>query len=474
MKLFVKSVSGIIWASINSLGVQVINLIVQIALARILDPKVFGIMALLQIFFIVGIYLMEGGMNSSLIRMKEPKNDDFSTVFFTNLVFSLAIYLVVFCISPFIAEFYGIAELDLLIKIFAISFVIRSFLIRSMKFKKLTFIELPSLLVSGVSGIFFAINGYGIWSLVYMNIIQSLVYTFMYWITSSWRPDFIFKKDLFRYHFDFGFKISITNVFNALFDNIYNIIIGKFYSISQLSFYNRAEQFQLLPGRILSSTLEKVTYPMFAELQDKEKELLYSYRTLLVMIFYWLSPIMILISIAAKPIFRFLLTDKWDLMIPFFQILLIAGIFNPMQRFNLNILRIKNKPGMILRLNFVKRIIFALAIVLTFRFGLDVMVWAQSISYVISFLIIEYYVGKEINYSLLAFIKDIMPTMILISCWSIIAFCIYLYTLNEDSNILYVGIFIILLFMTYILSSFIFKNHIFFETKKLVLKFIKR
>jgi len=424
MSLLKKSVSGLIWSTINTLGFYVINLIVQIILARILSPEDFGVMATIQVFLVIGMFLMDGGMTSSLIRMKKPTEEDFSTVFFTNITFSLIFYSICFFIAPYVAVFYNKEIIEDLIKVVSLSFVIRSFgavqaavLTKKMQFKKQFYIQIPSIIIGGAVGIILGLYGVGVWSLVFFNVAQSITYSIVYWLLSGWKPKLIFKKDLFLYHFNFGYKISLTNIFNGLFDNIYNMVIGKVYSLQMLSYYNRAETFQFLPGRVMSGTLEKVTYPMFAEIQDDDLKLNKSYRTILLQAFYAHTPILIFISIFAEPIFRFVLTEKWLPMVPYFRVLLIAGIFNPLQRFNLNILRVKNKPSQILYLNVFKKVLVALAILCTFKFDLIYMVTVQSITYVFSFLIISHYVGKLISYDLYTLFRDFLPIVMLNILW---------------------------------------------------------
>ncbi|WP_400262007.1 oligosaccharide flippase family protein [Sphingobacterium sp. SG20118] len=264
MSLFNKSINGFIWSFLNSIGMQLINFIVQIILARILSPEVFGTMAIIQVFLTIGLYLMDGGMGSSLIRMKNPTQDDYSTVFYTNVFFGVIIFGAIWFIAPYVATFYSLPDLTILIRVISSSFLIRSFaatqmaiLTKEMDFKKLALIQLPSILISGVIGVITANFGYGIWSLVILNIAQALIFTISFWLQSKWRPSFVFKKKLFKYHFNFGFKISLTNVVNGVFDNIYNMVIGKTYNVLFLSYYNRAETVSNAPRKDIVQYLRK-------------------------------------------------------------------------------------------------------------------------------------------------------------------------------------------------------------------------
>lgn len=481
MQLFKKTINGVIWSLTNSIGVHLLNFFLHIVLARILDPSAFGILALLQVFYSIGLYLTDSGMNSSIIRLKEPEPEDYSTVFSANLLFSVILYIVVFFGAPLFEEFYDVDGFATLVRVYCLSFIIRSlattqatFLVKSMNFKRLTVIEMPSLILGGLCGVAMALNGFGVWSLIGLNLTQSVVYAILYWYSSDWRPSISFNITRFKFHFGFGFKISLTNVFNAVFDNLYNVIIGKMFSITALSYYNRAESFQLLPGRILSAALEKVTYPMFSEIQEDVEAMKRTYRTILLILLYWLAPFLILASIISEPLFVFLLTEKWRNMVPLFQILLLAGIFNPMQRFNLNILRIKNKPGLILKLNIAKRVLLVLAVLASFSFGLKAMVWAQSVSFVFSFLMIEYYVGREIDYSIGDFFRDSLSTFALLLVWSGFTGLFFSYFSLEGAKFYLIILFAILAMVIYIVVSYFFGNRAFIESRGILLKFLNR
>src|SRR5690606_18398589 len=154
---------------------------------------------------------------------------------------------------------------------------------------------------------------------------------------------------------------------------------------------------------------------------------------ILLLTIFIISPVLLLLTLTAEPLFRFLLTDKWLGIVPYFQGLFIAGLFNPLQRFNLNILRVKNNPGSVFWLNLVRRIIFIIGIVLTAKYNLLLMVYVQSFIMVLTFVLVSYYVGKEIKMSLLQLFRQLLPTFIYLIVWGI--FCYYLnLSLNKISN----------------------------------------
>ena len=422
MSLKAKAASGLFWTILQQFGYQGINFIVQLLLARILLPEAFGIIALLQIFVAVGNNLIDSGMASSLIRNKDVGERDYSSVFFLNIIVSLVIYLIIFFFSPYIARFYEIPILSDVIKVYCLSFIINAFsliqitkMTKEMKFKSQMLIQLPSLIVAGLISIYLANTGWGVWSIVAYNLIQNTLQSIQYWLKSKWRPAWVFDKVRLKYHFNFGYKLTIASLLNSIYDNIYNLVIGKFFSPQILGYYNRAEIFQLFPSKNISTALEKVTYPMFAQIQDDQEKLRKYYRDIFNLVVFFLTPTMIVLCVIAEPLFRMLLTDKWLPMVPYFQIMTIVGILHPFQRYNLNILRVKGRSDLVLKLNVIKKIILTAIIIVSVQFGIYGILISQCVFAIISVFLNTMYSAKMINYSLRDQLIDVGGTYLL-SC----------------------------------------------------------
>lgn len=244
MSLIKQAKQGMIWTFLQQFSVQLINFIVQIAMARILLPSDYGLIAMLTIFISIAQTLVDSGMTTSLIRTKNIDQSDYNTVFVTNLIISISAYIILFFISPFVGDFYNQPILSNILKVYALSFVINAFVAihlakftKELNFKKQFTFQIPSNIISALAGFTFAYNGFGVWSLVYMNIIQPLVYAIILWSFSNWRPSFKLNKDKFKYHFSFGYKLTISGILNTVYVNLYRIIIGKFYSPTQVGFF---------------------------------------------------------------------------------------------------------------------------------------------------------------------------------------------------------------------------------------------
>lgn len=473
-----KTLDGLIWTFAQQFGVQFINFGVSIVLARLLLPSEFGLLGMIAIFIAIGTSLVDSGMASSLIRTKDPDQIDYSTVFFTNLAVAIVVYGIVFFSAPFISDFFAQPVLINLVRVYCLTFIIGAFstvqstkLNKEMNFKTQMLINIPSLIVASGVGIYLANNGYGVWSLVYMNLFQSAIATIQLWIYSKWSPSFIFDRQRLIRHINFGYKLTISGILNTIVKNVYNIVIGRFFSAAQLGFYIRAKSMQELPVINISNALNKVTYPMFASIHDDDQKLRSVYKQLIQFIFFVIAPLMILAIIVAEPLFRFLLTEKWLPAVPYFQILCIAGIVTPLNAYNLNVLLVKGRSDRYLKLEVIKNVLTFASVLLAIPFGISGLLWSiVGIAYV-TFFVNAYFCGRILNFSILHQVADIFPVFVIALVSGVAAYFADLAALNYLKNDLFRLIFVSLVFgFCYAVLCTVFKVEAVQQLKSIILK----
>lgn len=442
-------------------------------------PADFGLIGMLSVFIGLGSSLIDSGLTSSLIRTVEPNQRDYSTVFFVSLIGSVIIYFVLFFCAPYIAAFYGQPLLELIIRIYTLTFIINAFagvqrtkLTKELNFKMQMTIQIPSVIGGGVLGIVLANLGYGVWSLIYMNLFQSLLSTIQLWLRSGWRPSYVFDKERLKYHISFGYKLTLAGILNTIFDNAYNLIIGKFFSAAQLGFYTRANNLKQLPVQNISAALNKVTYPLFSSIQHDNAKLKDAYQKLMLQVIFWLAPVMILSAIVAEPLFRILLGEKWLPAVPYFQILCAVGIMHPLSAYNLNILNVKGRSDLFLRLEIVKKFIIVVGLASAIPFGIFGLLYFQLFFSFVAFFINTWFSGRMIEYHLIEQVKDIFPKILLallvgIICWAVDSYYLSETPLNDLIKILMLGI---LYFAIYLSVSYLSKMDAFLDFKKIIFK----
>ncbi len=341
-----------------------------------------------------------------------------------------------------------------------------------MNFKVQTSIQIPASLGGGIIGIVLAKIGYGVWSLVWMNMFTSLLSTIMYWIYSSWRPIFVFDYTSFKKHFYFGYKMTLSGLLNTIYQNLYTLIIGKYYSASQLGFYSRADSISQLPIGIISATINTVTYPMFAKISDDDKKLKSVNKRLIQQLVFWNAPMLILLCIVAEPLFRFVLTEKWLPAVPYFQILCLSGIIYPLHSYNLNILKVKGRSDLVLRLEVIKKTIGVIGIFSVIPFGIYGLLYFQLLFNFLAYYINSAYSGKLINYPIKEQISDFLPTVIFSIVVGVFSYLFDVFLTHQFSLIDPVRIAITSAFyiITYLGIGYLVKMNAVIDFKQLILK----
>ena len=372
-----KALSGVFWSSIQSFGTQAVSFVISIILARLLLPEEFGVIAMIAVFMGVGNMLLDAGLGQSLIRTKDPTEEDYSTVFFFNLGGSLVVYTIIYFSAPWIACFYKQELLIDIIRWYSVVIVINSFsmihitrLTKQVDFKTQMKVSLPATVLSGILGMFLAFKGHGVWSLVWMAIFKSILDLLFLFYQTKWLPSLVFHIEKFKYHFSFGYKLTLSGLLDIVFNNAYHIIIGKYYQPAILGFYDIANNMKNLPIQTLSTIVSRVTYPIFAEFKDDNVRLKNTYKKVMQLLVFIIAPLLLILSVLAEPLFRFLFSEKWLQAVPYFQILCWSGILYPIHAFNLNILKVKGRSDLFLKLEIIKKIIFSAILVISVQFGI--------------------------------------------------------------------------------------------------------
>ena len=433
-----QTVKGVLWSAIERFSVQGLQFILGVVLARILMPSDYGLVGMLTIFIAISQTIVDSGFSSALIQKKDRNEVDYSTAFYFNIVVGLVLYFILFFSAPLIARFYDTPQLEGLTKVIGINVFISSLAIVQrakltikLDFKTQARASLSSVAIGGIIGITMAYNGFGVWSLVVQSIVRNGLNTFLLWIFSKWMPKEKFSKDSFKGMFSFGSKLLGAGLLNTVFSNVYLLIIGKLFSASDLGYYTRAKQFKNFPSQNITSIIQRVTYPVLSQIQDEEERLKKTYRKFIRLSAYIVFPLMVGLALVAKPLMLVVLTEKWLPAAPFLQILSVAGLLFPIHAINLNILNVKGRSDLFLKLEIIKKIVITITILITFSFGLKALVFGQIFTSIVSFFINTHYSGKLIDYGTKKQLKDLIQIAALCLPMAVAVFIIVYFVNNE-------------------------------------------
>ncbi|MBT2571271.1 lipopolysaccharide biosynthesis protein [Planococcus sp. ISL-110] len=413
-----KTISGLLWSFGDLMGNQGVQFIIQIILARLLTPADFGLIGMILVFVALSNSLVDSGFTQALIRDQKANQTDYSTVFYFNLAVSIFIYGVLFLSAPLISNFFEQDQLTALVRVLALGVIINAFSIipRAMFTKEVDFkvqakVNMAASVVSGIVAVAMALLGFGVWSLVVrmlaLNGIQAMLLAFY----RRWLPSLVFSMASFKRLFGFGWKLLVSGLIDTAYDNIYYLIIGKQYSATSLGYYTNAAKFSDVATQTLTATIQRVTYPVLSGIQDQEERLKQSFKKVIKLSGFLIFPIMIGVAAVAEPLILLIFGEKWATMIPYFQLLCIAGMLYPIHALNLNILQVKGRSDLFLYLEIIKTIVptILIFIVIWMDWGITILVITIVLDSYISLFINIYFSGREISYGTKEQIGDLLP-----------------------------------------------------------------
>ena len=424
-----KTISGLTWSFIDNFSNIGIQFIIGIILARILSPKEFGLIGMITVFISISQSFIDSGFSNSLIRKNNCTQKDYSTVFYFNLIIGVVFYTLLFFLAVPISNFFNEPKLIEIIRILGIVLIISSFsiiqraiLTKRVDFKLQTKISIISSIVSGAIAIYMAYSGYGVWSLVWKTIVATLTTSTLLWFWNNWHPQFIFNFKVFVEHFKFGYKLLLSGLINTLYLNVYYLIIGKFFSAVELGYYTRAEQFSNLPSSNITGVINRVSYPVLSQLQDEPLKLKSGYKKLIKTTMFISFVLMIGMAAIAKPLILTLIGVKWASSIIYLQLLCFSAMLYPLHALNLNILNVKGRSDLFLKLEIIKKIVAIPIIFVVIFLGVKAMIFGFIILSFAAYFLNAHWSGKLINYSIKEQILDIIPSFLLSLFMGLIVF----------------------------------------------------
>lgn len=359
------SIKGVKWSATQGLLSQGITFLIGLVIARILSPSDYGAVGMLAVFMAVSQVFVNSGFSTALVRMTDRTADDYATAFYFNVAVGILFYGILFLTAPAIASFYEMPVLRNVLRVFAITLVInalqivpRTKLIVAVDFKTQAVVGIIAALVSGVTGVWLAYAGYGVWALVWQSIVSAVVSTILLWIVTHWKPwEGRFARGSFRRLFSFGSRLLASGLLHILYQNVSKLVIGKYYSSSDLGFYSTGERISEVPSSFLSTVFQRVSYPVLSRLQNETERLTRAYRRYLGLSSMVIFFLMALLAAVATPLVKILLTEKWLGAVPYLRVFCLALVFDHICRFNNNMMYVKGRSDLFLRLEIIKKAI---------------------------------------------------------------------------------------------------------------------
>ena len=413
-----KTAKGVGWGFADNILGLGITAVANIILARILSPADFGIIGMTAIFMTLSTSLVDSGFTGALTRKKDTVKADFDTVFYFNLAVSCLLYAVLFFCSPFIARFFREPILVPVIRILGISLIINAFgivqkiiLVRRIDFRTQAWISLVSSFAAAVAAVAMAFYGFGVWSLVVLQVGKLAVNTILLWSVSRWHPGLCFSRKSFRDMFSFGSRLLITSIISTIWSEMYSFIIGKMYSSSVLGQYSRADKVKNMVTSNVSSVMQKVSYPVLASIQDEGERQINVYRKVLKTTVLISFTAVFGVWAVAGPFILTVFGNQWLPAVDYLRIMCFSGLFLPLMMCSANVINADGRSDITLVLEILKTVMGLIPVVFGIIFSVEALLWSMvGVSFIL-FVVHAAYVSKVIHYSVGRQLADILPTL---------------------------------------------------------------
>jgi teichuronic acid exporter len=414
-----KVVSGLLLKYIERVGVQGIQFIVSVILARLLTPEDYGIVAIISVFIALSAVFIQSGFNSSLIQKKEINVVDISSAFFLSLATAILIYILLFFTAPWISRFYSQPILIPAIRVLSVVLILNSInaiqnaiVVRAMAFKKSLYANLSGVIVQGVVGITMALNGYGVWSLIFSQLSGQIAICIAFVFVVRWKPVTAFSMNNIKAIYGFGSKIMAIEFLNYLFRYGYSLIIGKIYDGATLGYYNRAYSFPNLVASNINTTIATVMLSAFSSKQDDLTKIHSMLRRAIKTSTYFMFPALFGMAIVGEPLIQVLLTEKWLSCVPYLQLSCILFAFMPLHIFDQAITSI-GRSDILLKLGIIKKVITVISLIITVPISVEAMIIGLIVTELLASLINAFANRRFFSYLYSEQLSDILPALVL-------------------------------------------------------------
>ena len=399
-------ISNLIWRFMERFGSQLVSMAVQIILARMLDPSVFGVVAKVTVITTILLVFVDSGMANSLIQKKDPDDLDYSSVFFFNLAFCLVLYALLFAFAPAIAGFYKDAQLTPIVRVLGLTVVVagiknvqQAYVSKTLQFRRFFFATLGGTLFSAVLGITMVFRGFGVWALVAQQLSNVVVNTAILWLTVGWRPKLMFSLERLKGLLSFGWKLLVSGLLDTVYNKLREILIAVYYTDTDLAFYNRGNYIPNIVVENINSSIDSVLLPVLSDKQDSAESVRDMTRRAIKVSTYIMMPLMMGLAVCAEPFVRLLLTEKWLPCVPYLRIFCFSYAFYPLHTANLNAIKAMGRSDLFLKLEIIKKLIGVAVLAVTVRYGVYVMALSLLFTSVLAQIINSWPNKKLLDYS---------------------------------------------------------------------------
>lgn len=416
------TVTSLLWKVMERGGNAVVQMAVQVVMARLLAPEQFGALAVMLVFVNLGNVIVQSGLNTALIQSPEADDADFSTVFWMSLAVSVALYAAIFLAAPSVAAFYAmpgivwpLRALGLLLVVSAYNSVQVAKVTRDLQMRKVFRATMASVIFSAVSGIGAAVAGAGLWALVAQQLSYQLVNCVVLAFQVDWKPRMVFRAERARELFGFGWRLLASGLLEQGYQSLADLVVGKRFSPARLGLVSQGKKYPQAVGSMLDGAIQPVMLSAVSRVQDDRARVKRLVRRALKTSTFLIAPAMTLFACCAPSLVPALLGPQWAEAVPFMQVYCMVYALLPIHTTNLQALNGMGRSDLFLRLELVKKAygIAALLFCVLVLNDVRALVMSYLVTGVLSTFVNAWPNKRVIGYSYAEQVRDIAPAFLL-------------------------------------------------------------
>ena len=412
-----KTAQGLLWGGLNSGIQQLVGLAFGIVLGRLLSPSDYGMMAMISIFSLVATALQDSGFRTALTNIEHPKDEDYNSVFWFNIIMASSLYLILFFAAPLIGEYYHTPRVVPLCRYAFLSIVIASFgtaqsayLFKHLRAKQQAEAGALAVILSSLTGVGMAFAGMAYWSLATQGLVYVGINTLLQWHFSPWRPSihgitFAPVRRMFR----FSCKILATTIMTHVNNNVLNILLGHYFTPRDTGNYNQAYQWNTKCYSLVQSMVAQVAQPVLVSLNGEEGRQKDVFRKMMRFTAFITFPLLFGFGLVAKEFIVTAIGEKWLASAQLIQILCLSGAAMPLSTLFSNMIISKGRSGTFFWCTFTLGLVQIATMMLIWPMGIRSMVIAYTILNTSWLLVWLFFVRRLIGYGYWMFFCDVMP-----------------------------------------------------------------
>lgn len=382
------------WTLGEKVLTALVQFVVRVLILRLLMPEDLKVVAILMALVSFALVVVDSGFSQMLLRKKEPTETDLKSVFLFNITSSLLLYTLLVALAPFLADYYAMPILREVAPLFfcmlplnALGVIQHTMLSRRFHFARISKVIFVAQLISGLAAVVLAYLGWGVWALIWQQVVLMAVRSALLWWWGGWTPTGRGSVQALRQMAPYSMSLMATDLVTALYNKVPQLALGKIYLDATLGYYDQAIKLKDLPVQSAMQSVQQVTFPALAKIAHEQPKFSESFRQVLMVVAYAMFPVMVGMAAVAYDMFYLLIGEQWLPTVPLFEVVCLMGLFTPLAMMAYNVLKVKAEGGLILKLELLKKGFMTLALVVSIPRSVEAVVWALVASAAFDWLV---------------------------------------------------------------------------------------